>query len=54
MYFYFKEYRAINNDRDSGLFDRPFDVDPEKKDIWAKSGKSIELAPELITYWKDE
>lgn len=54
IYFYFKKYRAINNDRGSRLFEKPFDVDPEDKDTWAGSGKSKQLAPELITYWKDE
>lgn len=54
IYFYLKEYRAINNDRKSKLFQRPFNVGKKQKVIWANSSKSKHLAPELITYWKDE
>jgi hypothetical protein len=51
IYFYFQKFKAINNDRESKLFEKPFDVNPENKIVWAGSGKSKQLAPEVLTRW---
>jgi hypothetical protein len=51
IFFYFKEFNAINNDRKSRLFDRPFLVSRENKETWANSGKSRLLASEALTRW---
>jgi hypothetical protein len=51
IYFFFKEFRAINNDRKSKLFDKPFSVYEEDKEDWAKNGKSRLLSSEALTRW---
>ena len=50
IFFYFKEFVAVNNER-KNEFGKPFIVHKETKEKWANSGKSRLIASEALTRW---
>lgn len=52
LYIFFSKYTCINNR--TGIFKHTFEVKEEEKLRWASNGRSLQLAPELITYWSKE
>ncbi len=52
IYFWCGLDKAINNDRTSRLFGKPFHVSKDKQVEWRKSSRPDMIAPELLTYWE--
>ena len=52
IYFWVGRDKAINNDRTSRLFGKPFHVSKDKQVEWRKSSRPDMIAPELLTYWE--
>ncbi len=51
IYFYFQEFKVINNNTESKLFEKCFGVDKPTKEDWCLGGGSKLIASEALTRW---
>lgn len=52
IYFWVGRDKAINNDRPSRLFGKPFYVSGGDQTGWRETSRPDMIAPELLTYWE--
>ncbi len=51
IYFYFQEFKVINNNTESKLFENIFSVDKPTKEAWCSSSTNKLLTSEALTRW---
>ena len=51
IYFWVGRDKAINNDRPSRLFGKPFYISEDNQTGWRETSRPDMIAPELLTYW---